>query len=109
MTEPYVWWAILGITFATFLSRSSLHVLGHRLQVPHTLESALRYAPACALAAILVPDLVFVGGHLDLSFGNPRWLAGIVSAGIFAANRSMIASISGGMAVFWLLRAVHGV
>lgn len=45
MTEPYVWWAILGITFATFLSRSSLHVLGHRLQVPHTLESALRYAP----------------------------------------------------------------
>jgi len=108
MIEPYVWWAILGITFATFLSRSSLHLLGNRLQVPPTLESALRYAPACALAAILVPDLVFAGGQLDLSLDNPRWLAGIVSAVIFAANRSMIASISGGMAVFWLIRAVHG-
>jgi len=108
MIEPYVWWAILGITFATFLSRSSLHLLGNRLQVPPTLESALRYAPACALAAILVPDLVFAGGQLDLRLDNPRWLAGIVSAVIFAANRSIIASISGGMAVFWLIRAVHG-
>jgi branched-subunit amino acid transport protein len=105
MTEPYVWWAILGITLATFLSRCSLHLLGDRLQVPHTLESALRYAPACALAAILVPDLVFNEGQLDLSFDNPRWVAGIVSAAIFAANRSMLASISGGMVVFWLLRA----
>jgi len=109
MIEPYVWWAILGITFATFLSRSSLHLVGNRLQVPPTLESALRYAPACALAAILVPDLVFVDGQLNLSLDNPRWLAGIVSSVIFAANRSMIASVSGGMAVFWLIRAVYGV
>ena len=46
-----------------------------------TVESALRYAPACALAAIVA---------------NER---------LFAATRSTIGVIAGGMAAFWLLRA----
>lgn len=108
MIDPHIWWAILGITFATFVTRSGPHLLSNRLQVPPTVEAALRYAPACALAAILVPDLVFVEGQLDLSLGNPRWLAGIAAGGIFAASRSMIAAISGGMTVFWLLRICLG-
>ena len=108
MSSFYIWGAILGITFATFLTRSGLHLLGDRLQIPPQVEAALRYAPACALAAILTPDLVFVGGALDLTLHNPRWLAGIAAALIFAASRSMIATISGGMLVFWLIRAWWG-
>ena len=65
------------------------------------IHSALRYAPACALAAILVPDLVFVDQHLVLTPDNPKLIAGLASCLIFAFFRSMIGSLIGGMAVYW--------
>jgi branched-subunit amino acid transport protein len=101
----YIWSAILGVTAATFIARSSVLLLGERLQLPPTVESALRYAPACALAAIVANDLLFTAGALDLSLHNPRWLAGGVAIIIFAATRSTIGVIVGGMVAFWLLRA----
>jgi branched-subunit amino acid transport protein len=106
--ETYVWLAILGVTLATFLARSTVLLVGDRLRLPPIVESALRYAPACALAGIIAPDLVMTPVGLDLSLENPRWLAGLAAAAIFAAFRSTIGAISGGMAVFWLLRAWFG-
>jgi branched-subunit amino acid transport protein len=77
--DPYVWLAILGVTAATFITRSSLFVLGARVQFPPVVEAALRFAPACALAAIVAADLAF------------------------SITRSIIGTIAGGMIVFWLL------
>lgn len=105
MIDTYILLATLAITLATFVTRSGPHLLGDRLKIPPTFDSALRFAPACALAAIITPDLVYADGALNLTFSNPRWLAGLAAAAIFAASRSMIATISGGMAVFWALRA----
>jgi branched-subunit amino acid transport protein len=104
----YIWLAILGVTAATFIARSSVLLLGERLRLPPVVESALRYAPACALAAIVANDLLFVAGSLDVSLQNPRWLAGGAAIVIFVATRSTIGVIAGGMAAFWLLRAWLG-
>ena len=103
----YLWLAIAAITLATFLTRSSLHLIGSQLQLPPRLEVALRYAPACALTAIIVPDLFLTQGALDLSFGNARLLAGVAGVVIFAASRSTIGTIVGGMLVFWMLRWLY--
>ena len=106
--EVYVWFAILGVTLATFLARSTVLLAGERLRLPPIVESALRYAPACALAGIIASDLLMTPAGLDLTLGNPRWLAGLAAAGIFAAFRSTIGAIFGGMTVFWLIRAWFG-
>ena len=105
MIDSYVLWAILGITLATPITRSGPHLLGARLRIPPAFDAALRFAPACALAAIIAPDLVFTGDTLNLTLENPRWVAGVAAAIIFATSRSMIATIVGGMTVFWLLKA----
>ena len=55
------------------------------------------------LAAILVPDLVFVDQQLWLAPSNPKLLAGLASCLIFAFFRSMIGSLIGGMAVYWVV------
>jgi branched-subunit amino acid transport protein len=107
--EVYVWLTILGITLATFITRSGLLVLGARLQLPPSLEAALRYAPACALAAIIAPELIYLEGSVPGGWDNPKLLAGLAGIAIFAAIRSMIATIVGGMAVFWLIRWAFGV
>jgi branched-subunit amino acid transport protein len=103
--DAYIWLAILGITAATFIARSSVLLLGERLRLPPVVESALRYAPACALAAIIAPDLFITAAGLDLTLDNPRWVAGLAAIAIFTAFRSNIGAIIGGMLVFWLVRA----
>lgn len=102
MSELQVWLAIAGITLATVVARSTLHLAGARLRLPPGVESALRYAPACALAAIIAPELFLTHGALQLDFGNPRLVAGVASVVIFATTRSTLATIFGGMAAFWL-------
>lgn len=104
-----VWLAILGITAATFIARSSLLVLGARVTIPPAWQAALRFAPACALAAIALPDLVFTPQGLDLGLHNPRWISGLAGIMIFVIFRSTIGTIVGGMIVFWLCRASVGV
>jgi branched-subunit amino acid transport protein len=105
MSDLQVWLAIAGITLATVLARSSLHLIGARLQLPPRVESALRYAPACALTAIIVPELLLVGGTLQGDWGNPKLVAGIASIAIFAVIRSTLGTIFGGMAAFWVAKA----
>lgn len=106
--EVYVWSAILGLALATFLARSLVLIAGERLRLPSWFESALRYAPACALTAIIAPDLLLTPDGLDLTLANPRWLAGGVAVAIFAAFDSKIGAIVGGMVFFWLVRAALG-
>jgi branched-subunit amino acid transport protein len=104
MIELYVLGAIAGIAFATFVTRSALLLFGSTLQLPPALEAALRFAPACALAAIIVPDLLLQNGAPAWSLDNHRLLAGIAGMAIFIAFRNTFGTIIGGMVVFWLLQ-----
>lgn len=102
--DPYVWSGILAITLATVVARAGLLLLPGRLSWPPAVDAALRYAPACALAGIIAPDLLFTAGSEHVQWLDARFLAGLAGVLIFAASRSMIATIGGGMVVFWLLK-----
>jgi branched-subunit amino acid transport protein len=98
-------WVTLGLlTLATVLTRATLLLFGENVPLPPAVERALRYAPACALAAIIVPDLVFSQGRPDLSLENYRLLAAAVASLFFIITRNMLWTIVVGMAVFTLLR-----
>jgi hypothetical protein len=51
------------IGLATTLPRASFIVLGNRVVLPSVVQRALRYAPAAALAAIVVPDVLVVAAR----------------------------------------------
>jgi branched-subunit amino acid transport protein len=104
MSELEIWLCFGLITLATIVTRSGLLLAGRGLVIPPRLESALRYAPACALAAIIAPDLLLADGQLQLGPGNPRLLAGLAGIAIFVLSRSIIGTIFGGMAAFWLVK-----
>ena len=104
MNTTEIWLSFLCITLATVATRSGLLLAGRRLVIPPRVESALRYAPACALAAIIAPDLLVSDGVVRLGLDNPRLLAGIAGTAIFVLSRSTIGAILGGMAAFWLLK-----
>jgi branched-subunit amino acid transport protein len=102
--DTAVWLAIIGVSLTTLVTRGGFVLFGARLRLPVIVERALAYAPACALAAIMAPDLAYVRGELVLSPANPRLVAALASAVVFALSRSMVATIVAGMLLYTALR-----
>ncbi|HEX6734600.1 MAG TPA: AzlD domain-containing protein [Azonexus sp.] len=99
-----LWLVFILIGLATTLPRAGFIVLGSRVSLPGTLQRALRYAPAAALAAIVVPDVLVVDGSLAVF--NPKLAAAIaaVMAALFWRNPWL--PFIAGMAVLIGLRAL---
>ncbi|MEF9944570.1 MAG: AzlD domain-containing protein [Burkholderiaceae bacterium] len=103
MNESYVWLAILGLTVVTLVTRSSFLVLGDRFPLPERVQHALRYAPACALAALIAPEMMVVQGQFA-GLANPKLIGGAVAIAVMLASRSMIATMAAGMIAFTAMR-----
>ena len=110
MNDPVAGWAlgvvIVGLALSTFVTRTSFLLAGARLRLGHRVEVALRYAPVCTLAAIIVPDiLIHPPGHaLDLSVLHPR-LIGALAAGLWLCwSRNIVGCLALGMGAYTLAR-----
>lgn len=102
------WWLILGMAAITFLMRYSLFAWPN-LRFPPLVRQGLHYVPTAVLTAIVVPGMLLPdGAHWQLSLDNTYLLAGIVSIGIAAFSRNLLATIGGGLLVFFLLRWAMG-
>ena len=105
--EPWLVWALIaGMTLIAFFTRAVFILPGSRLRLPPTAERVLRYAPAAALMAIIVPDLAMAQGAWAVSIDNPRLIGGLVAFALAAATRSILATIVGGMLALTLVRLV---
>ncbi|TDV49258.1 branched-subunit amino acid transport protein [Pseudomonas graminis] len=102
------WWLILGMAAITFLMRYSLFAWPN-LRFPPVVRQGLHYVPTAVLTAIVVPGMLLPdGAHWRLSLDNVYLLAGVMSIGIAAISRSLLATIGGGLLVFFLLRWAMG-
>ncbi|QSB20464.1 AzlD domain-containing protein [Pseudomonas sp. 15A4] len=102
------WWLILGMAAITFLMRYSLFAWPN-LRFPPLVRQGLHYVPTAVLTAIVVPGMLLPdSAHWQLSLDNAYLLAGIVSIGIAAFSRNLLATIGGGLLVFFLLRWAMG-
>ncbi len=72
----WLWVALVLMALTTVGTRGSFILLGERGRLPPALQRALRYAPAAALSALVMPDLLLDGG--ELAPFNPKLAAGLV-------------------------------
>jgi branched-subunit amino acid transport protein len=102
------WWYLLvafgGLAATTLATRGSFFMLPASVQLPARLEQALRYAPACALTAIIIPGVLTRGGHAFVSVHNYKLIAVAVAIGVFLRVRNMMVTMVVGMVVFTVLR-----
>jgi branched-subunit amino acid transport protein len=108
MSDWEIWATIIALTVATVATRSSFWLIGHHITIPKRVQEILRYAPACALAAIVAPDLL-VGdaGQLHFSLANLKLVAGVASIVFYVLRRNMLQTIVFGMLVLTVLRLLH--
>jgi branched-subunit amino acid transport protein len=101
-------WAVIGVlALATAATRSSFWVVGQHVTIPKRVQEMLRYAPACALAAIVAPDLILSEGHAVLDLSNLKLVSGIVATIFYLLRRNMLQTIIFGMAFYTALRLMH--
>jgi len=97
---------IVGLALSTFVTRTSFLLAGARLRLGHRVEVALRYAPVCTLAAIIVPDvLIHPPGHaVDWSLLNPRLIGALAASAWLIWSRNILGCLALGMAGYTLAR-----
>lgn len=102
------WGMILGMTAISFALRYSLFAWPS-LTFPPVVRQGLHYVPTAVLTAIVVPGMLLPdGSHWDLSLNNAYLLGGLAAIGIAAVTRHLLATIGGGMLVFFALRWMLG-
>jgi branched-subunit amino acid transport protein len=97
---------IVGLALSTFATRTSFLLAGARLRLGQRIEVALRYAPVCTLAAIIVPDLFMHGPQTGYDFSpfNPR-LIGVLGAALWLCfSRNILGCLALGMGAYSLAR-----
>lgn len=108
MKEWEIWLVIFLLIVATGLTRCFFWIAVHHISLPKRVRDALRYAPACALTAIIVPDLLLTNGQIQLDFGNHKLLAAIIALAFYLIKRNMLQTILVGMFCFTMLRLAIG-
>jgi branched-subunit amino acid transport protein len=106
MNSWLVWLTIIGMALVTGLTRAFFLIGGERMVLPPRIQRVLRYAPAAALAAVVVPDLLETPVGLSLWPSNHALWASLAGLAYYLRRRGMMGTIAVGMVVFTVLRLV---
>jgi len=91
---------VAGLGAITLVSRSFFMLPEREWQLPQWLQRGLRYAPLAALMAVLGPELLMREGEFLRTFADARLPAALAAMAAHAWKRSMLLTISVGMAVY---------
>jgi len=102
------WLLILGMLAITFSIRYSLFAFPD-LRFPPLVRQGLHFVPTAVLTAIVLPGMLLPDGQRwALSPDNAYLWAGLATIAIAAVSRHLLATIGGGLLVFFLLRWALG-
>ncbi|AET88305.1 MULTISPECIES: AzlD domain-containing protein [Caballeronia] len=104
MSTLQVWLAIIGMGLVTAVTRALFLIGGERMVLPPRVQRVLRYAPAAALAGVVVPDLLATPSGISLGLGNHALWASVAGLAYYLKRRGMMGTIAVGMIVFTVLR-----
>jgi branched-subunit amino acid transport protein len=104
VTSTEIWLAIIGMTIVTAVTRAMFLIGGERTVLPARVQRMLRYAPAAALAAVVLPDVLATPEGLSFAPSNHEFYATLAGLGWFLWRRTMLGTIVVGMVVFTMLR-----
>jgi branched-subunit amino acid transport protein len=105
MSDVEIWIVIVGLALVTVVTRDFFLIPGDAIRLPRRVEHALRYAPACALTALVAPEMFTQHGALVLTLANPKLIGGLVAGLTMVATGRSLLTMAVGMVAFWIARA----
>jgi branched-subunit amino acid transport protein len=99
-----IWFVMVAGGLITFGMRFSLIYLFGKFEIPNTMRRALHYVPPAVLSAIIFPEIFLSNNALDISFSNPRLVAGLLAIATAWFSRNTLLTILVGMAALFLIQ-----
>lgn len=103
MSDLWTLAVIVGLAAVTVVARSFFFISSRPWALPRWAERGLQYAPIAALAAVVVPEVVMTQGQLIQGW-DARVFGALAGGAVFFWRRSVLATITAGMAVYLPLR-----
>lgn len=108
MTDAWTLGVIVGLAVVTVVTRCFFFILDRPWTLPAWAHRALQYAPAAALSAVIVPEIVMSQGHLITHWQDARPFAALAGAALYFWRRNVLLTMAGGMAVYLPLHLALG-
>ncbi|MDA3935981.1 MAG: AzlD domain-containing protein [Actinomycetota bacterium] len=108
MSRESYWLVLIVVGTGTVLMRSLPIVLHGKGSMPKLIGRLLRHVPASALAALVVPSVLYstaTGSHV---FDPARLGAGVIALVVALRTRNVIATLGAGMGGLWILAMLLG-
>lgn len=99
---------VFGMMLVTFGVRYPVLALVGRVNLPDAVLRALKYVPPAVLTAIIFPATFMPGGEARFSLDNAYIIGFLTAVGVSWRTRSLLWTITLGMAAFFLWRALTG-
>ena len=103
-TDLWTLATIGGLAVVTVVTRAFFFISSRPWTLPAWMARGLQFAPAAALAAVVVPEVVTTQGVLIATWQDARLFGAIAGAAVFFWRRSALATIVLGTAVYLALR-----
>jgi branched-subunit amino acid transport protein len=100
VTDGWTLVIILGLACVTVLTRCFFFILDRAWTLPAWANRALRFAPVAALAGVVLPEVVMLDGQLVSSWRDARVFAAVIGAAAYFWRRSVLFTLTVGMAVY---------
>lgn len=98
--DGYTVGIVLGLALVTVIARGFFLFSSRAWSLPRWAQRGLQYAPIAALAAVVLPEVVMVQGHLVQSWQDARLYAAGVGAAAYFWRQDVLITILAGMAVY---------
>ena len=103
MSEAGVWVVIALLGVVTYASRLSFLAFFSNRDVPPRVRRALRFVPPAVLTALIIPDLAYRGGVVDLT--HPRVFAALLAGVVAWRTKNVLWTTVAGMAALLAIQA----
>ena len=96
---------IAGLALVTVITRC-FSCFQAKWQLPNWVSRGLHYAPIAALSAVILPEILVTQGQLLTSWHDAKLLAALVGTAVYFWRKSVLLTMSLGMAVYLPLHLV---
>ena len=103
-----LWLIVIGMGLVTYGIRLTPIVLLGRIEIPPIVQRALRFVPPAVLTAIIVPELLYRDGQVDVALSNVRLIAGLIAIVVAWRTKNALLTIGVGMITLWVLQYLMG-
>ena len=108
LSDAWTLITIAGLALVTVFTRCFFLFSSKPWQLPNWVSRGLHFAPIAALSAVIVPEILITQGVLLSSWHDAKLLSAVIAVMVYFWRKSVLITMSVGMAVYLPLHLALG-